>query len=101
MDMDQSSIRTVLVLGIMGAAVGVGQLLVDDDRGLSVRAIIGRALTSGALGVAAGAILIWQSDLPFEALAGLAAALASIGTSTLERVLRGIIKKRYGNGGSN
>ena len=46
---------------------------------------------AGALGMAAGTVLAWWPELPWVAQAGLAAALASLGTSGLERVFARIV----------
>lgn len=74
---------TWMVIGAMAA--GLGQLLTSGER-LTWRLMLGRALSSGALGVAAGAVLVWHPDTHPLALAGLAAGLGSLGTSGLERV---------------
>lgn len=68
-----------------GVAVGIGQLLHSKEP-LNWRIVVGRAMSSGGLGVAAGTALSWAPDLPFGAQLGIAAALASLGTSGLERL---------------
>lgn len=97
MNNDYHSILTVLWLGMMGLLVGVAQMLVHPSQDMTWRYMIGRALSSGAMGVAAGSVLIWHSGLPLEAVTGLAAALASIGTSGLERITKSALE-RYKNG---
>lgn len=77
-------------LAFVGLVVGIGQLLQSRER-LQARVVIGRALTAGALGMAAGAVLAWLPDLPWVAQAGMAAALASLGTSGLERVFSRVV----------
>ena len=77
-------------LGAVGLAIGIGQLL-HSKEALSLRIVIGRALTGGGLGMAAGAVLAWMPDLPLIAQAGIAAALASLGTSGLERMFARIV----------
>lgn len=77
-------------LAFIGLVVGIGQLLQSRER-LQARVVIGRALTAGALGMAAGTVLAWWPELPWVAQAGLAAALASLGTSGLERVFARIV----------
>jgi hypothetical protein len=73
-------------LWCVGAAIGLGQLLASDAP-LSWRAMLGRAMVSGGLGTAAGLILLAFDTVPLGALFGAAAAVASIGTSALERML--------------
>ena len=52
---------------------------------------VAAVLLIGALGMAAGTVLAWWPELPWVAQAGLAAALASLGTSGLERVFARIV----------
>lgn len=73
-------------LWCVGAAIGLGQLLASDAP-LSWRVLIGRALVSGGLGMAAGVALLAFDAVPPVALFGVAAALASMGTSAIERML--------------
>lgn len=73
-------------LAAIGAAIGLGQLLLSDEP-LTKRRVVGRALVSGGLGCAAAGALVW-TPLPPIALAGLAAALSSLGTAGLERLFR-------------
>lgn len=68
-------------------AAGMGTLLASDEK-LTWRLAIGRALSSGALGVAAGSVLLWIPNAPWFAVVGVAAVLGSIGTSGLERILQ-------------
>lgn len=77
-------------LGIVGLVIGIGQLLHSKEV-LSTRIVVGRALTGGGLGMAAGAVLAWMPDLPLIAQAGIAAALASLGTSGLERLFARLV----------
>lgn len=80
-------------LGGIGAAVGLGQLLTSDQP-LSWRWVIGRALASGGLGASAAAVVIVVPGLSFVAQCGLAAALASIGVSGVDRVFSGIFRAK-------
>jgi len=73
------------LLACAGVAAGIGQLLHSREP-LRWRIVVGRAMSSGGLGMAAAAALSWAPDLPFAAQLGLAAALASLGTSGLERI---------------
>lgn len=78
-------------LAIVGAMIGMGQLLASTEV-LTWRIIIGRALSSAGLGVTAGAILLWYPGIHPVALAGIAALLASLGTSALERMVQKVLK---------
>lgn len=68
------------LLALVGAIVGLGQMLSEVGR-LSWRVIVGRFMTSAGLGVAAGGLLAWLPDLPLIAQCGIAAGMASLGTS--------------------
>lgn len=81
--------KGVLWLALLGSLVGLGQLLLTKEV-LTPRIIIGRAICSGALGMAAAALLSFMPLLPFAAQLGLAAVLASLGTSALEKILQRI-----------
>ena len=89
--MDTESHPFVWML-LVAMAAGLGQLLASAEK-LTWRIVIGRALSSGALGVAAGSMLIWYPDMDIRAMVGGAAVLASLGTSGLERILQKILGK--------
>jgi hypothetical protein len=75
------------VLAGIGAAIGLGKLLNSDEK-ITARLVIGRAVVNAGIGAAAGAgTLLFPSADPIV-LYGLAAGLASLGTSGVEMVLR-------------
>ena len=80
-------IQTIGGIASLGALVGLGQLLMSDDK-LTFRLVIGRALTSAGIAASAASILVWLPNVPLVALCGLAALMASLGTSGLERLLQ-------------
>ena len=80
----------VALLAALGAVVGLGQLLAGAEP-LTVRLVVGRALTSAGLGASSAALLILMPDLPLAAQLGIAATLASLGTSALERLFQRIL----------
>ena len=83
--------RTLFVwLFLSGALAGVGRYLLSDRPGWQVA--IGRAVSSGVLGMAAAASLVCCQNIPQEALVGIAAALGSLGTSGFERVVKHYFK---------
>ena len=92
--MDESRLLThpIVVLAGAGLVAGLGQLLASDEV-LTARIVIGRALSSLALGVTAGTALTWVPDMPMTAMVGLACLIASLGTSGLERLLQKFLKK--------
>lgn len=71
---------------------GMGTLLASEEK-LTWRIVLGRALSSAALGAAAGTVFLWFPNAPTAALVGVAASLASLGTSGLEKLLQLIAKK--------
>jgi hypothetical protein len=77
----------------IGMFIGMGQLLASQEK-LTTRIIIGRSLSSGGLAMAAGLVLVWVPDLPMVGQYGVAAALASLGTSGLERVFQRLLQGR-------
>ena len=92
--MDETRLLThpIVVLAGAGLVAGLGQLLASEEV-LTARIVIGRALSSLALGVTAGTALTWMPDMPLTALVGLACLVASLGTSGLERLLQKFLKK--------
>lgn len=86
-------IAQALLFSFIGISIGLGQLLASPER-LTKRIIIGRALSTGGLSMAAGLVLVWVPDLPLIGQIGVAAALASLGTSGLERMFQRLIQGR-------
>lgn len=81
----------IVTVALVGLFTGIGQLLASKEV-LNWRIIVGRALSSAGLGMVSGVALAWIPNLPFEAMVGLAAALASLGTSGLERLLQRFVR---------
>lgn len=84
---DDDLTKNIFVLSIVGAAVGLGQLLASKEK-LTMRIVVGRALSSAGLGMAAGALMLVYPDINPVAMAGFAALVASLGTSALERIVQ-------------
>ena len=91
----RDAIAQAFLFGLIGVLTGLGQLLASKER-LTWRIVIGRCLSSAGIATAAGVILIAIPNLPPLAQIGLAAALASLGTSGLER----LIQRMLGIGGA-
>lgn len=86
----QNHHETSTVLGLLasiGALVGLGQLFMSNEK-LTLRIVLGRAVSSGGLGAASAALLGLFPDIPLAAQCGIAAAIASLGTSGIERLYR-------------
>ncbi|MBS1143358.1 MAG: putative Holin [Proteobacteria bacterium] len=86
-------IATTALFAFVGISIGIGQLLASGEA-MTPRIIIGRSLCTGGIAMAAGAVLVWVPDLPIIGQVGVAAALASLGTSGLERMFQRIIQGR-------
>ena len=84
---------SAILFGLVGIAIGIGQLLASQEV-LTKRIIIGRALSAGGIAMAAGAVLVWVPDLPLIGQVGVAAVLASLGTSGLERLFQRLLQGR-------
>lgn len=72
---------------MIGALIAVGQLLLSKEV-LTWRVIVGRCVSTGGLAIAAGAALTIFPDISLVAQMGIAAMLASLGTSGLELLVR-------------
>lgn len=79
-----------VIFALVGMAVGLGQLFASQEM-LTTRIIVGRALSTGGLGTVAGVVVVWIPDLSFAGQIGVAAGIASLGTSALERVFQRVI----------
>lgn len=86
-------ISNAILFGIVGVSIGIGQLLASGEV-LTWRIIVGRALSTGGIAMAAGTVLVWVPDLPLIGQIGIAAGLASLGTSGLERMFQRVIEGR-------
>lgn len=86
MNPQEHPLTFVGILAAIGAAIGLGKLLASDEK-LTPRIAIGRAVVTGGIGAAAGAGTLLFPTADPVVLYGLAAALASLGTSGLETIL--------------
>ena len=78
---------------LLGMILAIGQHLKNQEPWIwSV--VIGRAICTGGVAMSAGSVLVWVPDLPIWGQIGVAAALASIGTAGLERLLIRILQGR-------
>lgn len=88
-------IAQAVLFSLVGISIGVGQLLASNEV-LTPRIVLGRALSTGGIAMASGAVLVWIPDLPLLGQIGIAAVLASLGTSGLERVFQRVVQGRAG-----
>jgi hypothetical protein len=82
-----SPLGFIAILAGIGAAIGLGKLLNSEEK-ITPRLVIGRALVNAGIGAAAGATSLLFPNADPIVLYGLAAGLASIGTSALEMILK-------------
>ena len=82
-----SPLEALLGMTVTGLVVGLGQLLGSPEK-LTLRIILGRALSSVGLSLVAGVSLLQIPDMPLIPLIGLSALIASLGTSALEKILQ-------------
>lgn len=91
----REAIAQALLFAAIGLVIGLGQLLGSKER-MSWRIVVGRCLSSAGIATAAGVILLAMPNVSPLAQIGLAAALASLGTSGLERLLQKLLGVRGG-----
>lgn len=84
--------KLLTALGATGVLIGIAKMLSSEEP-LRARQVFGRAVLSGALGVAAGAAVIFIPGISFVAQVALACILASLGVSALETLFARIAKK--------
>ena len=85
-------IKLLAALCLAGVIISVGKLLASDEP-VKLRQAVGRAILSGALGVAAGSIvLLFPGVGPLPQIA-IACVLASLGSSYMETLFNRILKK--------
>lgn len=79
--------RSLLTLLVVGAAIGLGKLLVSDDQ-ITTRLIIGRSLLGSAASLMAGVVVLQVPDISPLALIGIASGLGIVGAQYLEAFLK-------------
>lgn len=89
------AIQQALMFCVVGVVTGLGQLMASKEK-LTWRIVVGRCLSSAGLATAAGAVLLIFPGISPLAQIGVAAALASLGTSALERLIQRALN--IGNG---
>lgn len=84
--------QLLVSLGVVGVIVGIAKMLVSNEP-IKARHAIGRAILSGALGVAAAAAVIFMPGLSFVAQVGIACVISSLGASAIESAFQKWLKK--------
>lgn len=85
-----AEIHDSLLFLSVGVMIGLAKCYVEfANRGepTPMRLAIARATATGGLSMSAGAVYIWYPQAPLIALLGVAAFIASIGTTMIENVL--------------
>ena len=88
-------IAQALMFALIGVAIGLGQLLASNEV-LTPRIILGRSLSTAGIAMASGAALVWIPNLSLLGMIGIAALLASLGTSALEKIFQRAIRGKAG-----
>lgn len=86
----REAIAQALLFGLIGVVTGLGQLMASKEE-LTWRIIGGRCLSTAGIATAAGVVLLAFPGVPPIAQIGAAAALASLGTSGLERLIQRVL----------
>lgn len=81
------AIVSATLFAAIGFVIAIGKILNSKEE-ITLGLAIGRCLTTGGIAVAAGAVLALFPNLPLVAQLGMAAALASLGTSGLEALVQ-------------
>jgi len=87
-----SEIKLAGTLAGVGFVVAFAKMLLEPDP-LTWRIVLGRAVLSGVLGVAAGAIVIFVPEVTFMGQVALACILTSLGESALTPILNRLTSK--------
>ncbi|PVZ87908.1 holin [Serratia sp. S1B] len=78
---------TLVKLIAIGAVIGLGKVMLDDQQ-LTWRVVIGRMLLGSAVSMVAGVALIHFPELEELSLIGVASALGILGHAVIESLLK-------------
>ncbi len=84
--------KTALTLVIVGGLIGMGKLLVSDEK-LTFRLLIGRTILGSATSLIAGLLLLQIPDIQPLVLLGVGSALGILGSSFIEQYLKKRVNK--------
>lgn len=85
-------LKLLASLCAVGVLIGVGKQLAYAEP-VKLRQVVGRAILNGALGVAAGAIVLLFPGIGLVPQIAVACILASLGASSLEALFNRFLKK--------
>lgn len=91
--MQDTPLRTMMLLASIGAIIGIGQLLKGQEP-VTWRAAFGRAIVVAGISCAGGLIQLLYPNAPLIAILGAGAFLGSLGTDTLISLLRKYVVKK-------
>lgn len=86
----REAITQAMLFGLIGIITGLGQLMASKEV-LTWRIVAGRCLSTAGIATAAGVVLLAFPGVSPLAQIGVAAALASLGTSGLERLIQRVL----------
>lgn len=87
MKQEYNTWQVLSAMSMIGIITALGKLLASEEK-LTCRIIIGRTLSSVALAISSGAVMLWFTNPHPLALIGVSASAASLGTSFLERIIQ-------------
>ncbi|MBU9852769.1 phage holin family protein [Rahnella aceris] len=81
----ETSLLTKLLL--IGAVIGLGQLMVSNER-ITVRTLLGRIILGSAVAPIAGIALLQFENMPELAVIGIACGLGILGSAIIEEYFK-------------
>lgn len=90
-----NQIEQAISLVAIGALGYLGKLLYSKKR-LDLRNIVGAGIVGGILGMIAAIALLWFPQIPFIAMAGIAAAISTAGHELFKQVVEAFVYKVTG-----
>jgi len=90
--LNHDELKLLAALVVAGVLIGIGKILASDEP-IRLRQAVGRAIHSGALGAAAGAIVLLFPAIGFVPQIAVACILTSLGVSSLEALFNRFLKK--------
>ncbi|MCG8990894.1 phage holin family protein [Laribacter hongkongensis] len=79
--------RGLLYVIVFGGLIGLGKLLVSEER-ITPRIAVGRSILGSATSTVAGVAVMQFPDLPVPAMVGIGSAIGILGAQYLESWLR-------------
>lgn len=86
-------IATIAGGAIVGALIGIGEMLADPED-YKLRRYVGKGLVSGGLGTSSGLLLLPAPDAPTLAVVGASAIIATLGSEAVRDLAKKLVEKR-------